>query len=259
MALFRLSIGIAIFFLCGPAGAISGKRVALVTGNSACENAGALANPDPDAKAGGAETLRLFIPGGQANLLYGTLARKPIKELERQTAMVSPSEVQPHNVQGGISQKTETALVRQDIYTYLDLYGQFLQYARQLIKNKEVSDAELIKAGIDGMLKDFPIREPSKKLPKDISAYPNNMHLLLDLFGDTLEQIRNKIKEQRKYMSSERDKQLIEAALTETLELIYKKAPGIYEQFVNIINRIERKGFHLRVDQSNRIVTILTK
>jgi formylglycine-generating enzyme required for sulfatase activity len=51
MALFRALIGIAIIFLCGPAGAISEKRVALVIGNSAYENAGALANPLRDAKA----------------------------------------------------------------------------------------------------------------------------------------------------------------------------------------------------------------
>jgi uncharacterized caspase-like protein len=51
MALFRALIGIAILFLCGPAGAISEKRVALVIGNSAYENAGTLANPARDAKA----------------------------------------------------------------------------------------------------------------------------------------------------------------------------------------------------------------
>jgi formylglycine-generating enzyme required for sulfatase activity len=51
MALFRASIGIAIVFLCGPAGAISENRFAFVIGNPAYENAGVLANPVRDAKA----------------------------------------------------------------------------------------------------------------------------------------------------------------------------------------------------------------
>jgi hypothetical protein len=51
MAFIRACIGIAILFLCGPAGAGSEKRIALVIGNSAYENAGTLANPARDAKA----------------------------------------------------------------------------------------------------------------------------------------------------------------------------------------------------------------
>ena len=51
MAMFRALIGIAIVLFCSPAGAISEKRVALVIGNSAYQNASVLANPVRDAKA----------------------------------------------------------------------------------------------------------------------------------------------------------------------------------------------------------------
>ena len=51
MALFRALICITVLFLYGPAEAVPEKRVALVIGNSAYENAGALANPVRDANA----------------------------------------------------------------------------------------------------------------------------------------------------------------------------------------------------------------
>lgn len=51
MALFRAVIGIAILFFCGDAYATSEKRLALVIGNSAYENASRLDNPVRDAKA----------------------------------------------------------------------------------------------------------------------------------------------------------------------------------------------------------------
>ncbi len=51
MAIARALIGVALLFFCVPAGAFSEKRVALVVGNSAYENAGRLENPLRDAKA----------------------------------------------------------------------------------------------------------------------------------------------------------------------------------------------------------------
>jgi formylglycine-generating enzyme required for sulfatase activity len=51
MAITRAVIGIALLFFCGPAGAASDTRVALVIGNSAYENAPQLPNPVRDAKA----------------------------------------------------------------------------------------------------------------------------------------------------------------------------------------------------------------
>ncbi len=51
MAIARALIGIALLFFRVPAGASSEKRVALVVGNSAYENAGRLGNPLRDAKA----------------------------------------------------------------------------------------------------------------------------------------------------------------------------------------------------------------
>jgi hypothetical protein len=50
MAAARVLIGIAVLFFCGPAGAASEKRVALVIGNNAYVNLTKLGNPAPDAR-----------------------------------------------------------------------------------------------------------------------------------------------------------------------------------------------------------------